>query len=159
MDGGSLKVLLGKGWTLEQIGAHFEEPGPATQPAVRRAGERRGRGDGGPAVRASRRTRVRARGASHFRCKRCRVDAINRRRREVKAILVAQAGGRCCVRGYDGHPAALEFHHLDPSLKRLNVSASGVGLALETLRAEARKCVLLCSNSTPRWSTAVARCR
>jgi hypothetical protein len=41
---------------------------------------------------------------------------------------------------------ALHFHHLDPSRKRLAINAKGVSLALETLRAEAQKCVLLCSN-------------
>jgi hypothetical protein len=39
---------------------------------------------------------------------------------------------------------ALEFHHLDPSQKRLEVNAKGVSLALETLWSEAQKCVLLC---------------
>lgn len=85
-------------------------------------------------------------GRGYYRCTHCRTDAISRRRRKVKATLVAEAGGKCCICGYDRHPAALEFHHLDPLEKRLNVSASGVGLALDTLRAEARKCVLLCSN-------------
>ncbi len=42
--------------------------------------------------------------------------------------------------------AALQFHHVDPTQKRLGLSASGVALSLETLRAEAQKCVLLCSN-------------
>jgi hypothetical protein len=41
---------------------------------------------------------------------------------------------------------ALEFHHLDPGEKRLEVNAKGVSLALETLRAEAQKCILLCAN-------------
>jgi hypothetical protein len=41
---------------------------------------------------------------------------------------------------------ALHFHHLDPSVKRLAINAKGVAVALEKLRAEARKCVLLCSN-------------
>jgi transposase len=85
-------------------------------------------------------------GRGYYRCKRCRSEAITRRRRKVKEILVAEAGGRCCLCGYDRHPAALEFHHLDPSQKRRHVSAGGVGVALDTLRAEARKCVLLCSN-------------
>lgn len=48
--------------------------------------------------------------------------------------------------GYDRSYRALEFHHLDPSEKRLELSAQGVTLALDVLRAEARKCVLLCSN-------------
>ncbi len=215
MDGESLKVLLGKGWTLEQIAAHFgrhpstvsywmnkhgllavnrerhaarggieerltalveagmsiaqiAEELDRSKATVRHWLKRHGLSTKNPPRRRSPplveqakadgvqtvvlpcehhgETEFVLEGRGYFRCKRCRVEAINRRRRKVKAILVAEAGGRCCVCGYDGHPAALEFHHLDPSLKRLNVSASGVGLALETLRAEARKCVLLCSN-------------
>jgi hypothetical protein len=85
-------------------------------------------------------------GRGYYRCKRCRVDAVARRRREVKAILVAEAGGRCAICGYDRHPRALAFHHLDPIEKRLESMPKGVALALATLRAEARKCVLLCAN-------------
>lgn len=44
------------------------------------------------------------------------------------------------------HPCALEFHHLDPALKRMSLTAGGIGYALDTLREEAQKCVLLCSN-------------
>ena len=66
--------------------------------------------------------------------------------RGEKEILVDEAGGRCCLCGYDRCLAALEFHHLDPLEKRLEINAKGTSLALDTLRAEARKCVLLCSN-------------
>jgi transposase-like protein len=82
----------------------------------------------------------------YYRCKRCRSEAVARRRRKVKEILVGEAGGRCCICGYDQHPSALEFHHLNPMEKRMPVSASGISYGLETLRAEAKKCVLLCSN-------------
>jgi len=41
---------------------------------------------------------------------------------------------------------ALHFHRVEPELKRHSINAKGVALALEKLRAEARKCVLLCSN-------------
>jgi transposase len=86
-------------------------------------------------------------GRGHYRCKRCRSETISRRRRRVKEILVLEAGGRCCVCGYDRHPAALQFHHVDPSIKVLPVStASANGASLDALRAEAKKCVLLCSN-------------
>lgn len=85
-------------------------------------------------------------GRGYYRCKRCRAEAVSRRRRKVKAILVDEAGGRCCVCGYDRYAGALHFHHLDPSQKRLEVNAKGSSLSLATLRAEARKCVLLCSN-------------
>src|SRR5579864_7355155 len=85
-------------------------------------------------------------GRGYYRCKRCRSEAVSRRRRKLKEILVAEAGGRCCICGYDKHPAALEFHHLDPLQKRMPISARGIAYALETLRDEARKCKLLCAN-------------
>jgi transposase len=81
-----------------------------------------------------------------YRCRRCRAEAVSRRRRRVKRILVAEAGGCCRLCGYDRHPAALAFHHLDPAQKRFVVSAWGISLGLDRLREEARKCVLLCAN-------------
>jgi transposase len=91
-------------------------------------------------------TEFRLEGRGYYRCKRCRSEAVSRRRQRVKAILVAEAGGRCVICGYDRHVAALSFHHLEPDQKLMNVSARGVALAIDTLRAEARKCVLLCAN-------------
>lgn len=85
-------------------------------------------------------------GQGHYRCRRCRAEAVTRRRRRVKRILVAEAGGACQRCGYDRYPGALAFHHLDPATKRLMVSAAGFGLGIDTLRAEAGKCVLLCAN-------------
>ena len=40
----------------------------------------------------------------------------------------------------------LEFHHLDPKDKRLGISAGGLTLSIESLRAEVAKRVLRCSN-------------
>jgi transposase len=85
-------------------------------------------------------------GRGYYRCKRCRSEAVTKRRRKVKAILVAEAGGRCVICGYDRYLGALAFHHLDPVQKRLHVSADGNGYALDTLGAEATKCVVLCAN-------------
>lgn len=85
-------------------------------------------------------------GRGYYRCKRCRSDAVVRRRRKVKAILVAEAGGACCICGFDRNMRALHFHHVEPSLKRHELNAKGVAIALEKLRVEAQKCVLLCSN-------------
>jgi hypothetical protein len=42
--------------------------------------------------------------------------------------------------------SALEFHHIDPATKEFGVSRSGVTRSIARSRAEARKCVLLCSN-------------
>jgi hypothetical protein len=41
---------------------------------------------------------------------------------------------------------ALHFHHVEPAEKRLELNAKGISLSLDTLRAEAQKCVLLCSH-------------
>jgi len=85
-------------------------------------------------------------GRGYYRCRRCRAEAVSRRRRKVKETLVREAGGACAICGYGQNMRALHFHHLEPSEKRIEINAKGVALSLETLRAEARKCVLLCSN-------------
>jgi transposase len=85
-------------------------------------------------------------GRGYYRCKRCRSEQIARHRRRLKETLVAEAGGCCLVCGYDRCVSALAFHHLDPSSKRLGISAGGLTLSLDTVRAETAKCVLLCSN-------------
>jgi hypothetical protein len=84
-------------------------------------------------------------GRGYYRCKRCRMEGVTRHRRKTKDILVADAGGCCCVCGYDRRRGALQFHHLDPQSKRLAIGQGGA-LSLEMLRAEAKKCVLVCSN-------------
>jgi transposase len=82
----------------------------------------------------------------YFKCARCRSEAVTRRRKRVKAILVAEAGGRCALCGYDRCQAALEFHHLVPVEKDFELSHRGITRSLARARAEAAKCVLLCSN-------------
>ena len=85
-------------------------------------------------------------GDGYYRCRRCRVESVVRRRRRVKELLVTDAGGHCYICGYDRCVGALEFHHVDPDDKRMALSGAGVTLALDVLLAESRKCVLLCSN-------------
>jgi transposase len=81
-----------------------------------------------------------------YRCMRCRAEAVSRRRRLVRETLVREAGGRCAICGYDAYVGALEFHHIDPSVKRFGLSNRGVTRSLESLREEASKCILLCGN-------------
>jgi DNA-binding CsgD family transcriptional regulator len=88
--------------------------------------------------------RLDARGT--YRCKRCVQERVAERRRKVKRILVAEAGGRCRMCGYDRCVAALQFHHVDPRGKSFSLSAQGVTRGIEAAREEARKCVLLCAN-------------
>lgn len=81
-----------------------------------------------------------------FRCVKCSVAAVSERRRQVKRQLVEEAGGRCRICGFDGHQSALQFHHLDPSTKAFQLSQRGITRGIGRMRAEARKCVLLCAN-------------
>ena len=84
-------------------------------------------------------------GTGHFRCPHCAAQSVTDRRRRVKEILVAEAGGRCILCGYDRFAGALQFHHMDPATKSFGLSLSGLGRSLEKMRAEAAKCVLLCA--------------
>jgi 5-methylcytosine-specific restriction endonuclease McrA len=91
-------------------------------------------------------TRFRRDRRGSYRCARCQSDAVAARRRQIKAILVKEAGGSCRLCGYDRYVGALQFHHLDPDAKRFALSVRGLTRSLEKAREEARKCVLLCSN-------------
>ncbi len=81
-----------------------------------------------------------------FRCAKCTTTSVSERRRSVKRTLVAEAGGSCTLCGFDTHPAALQFHHRDPSKKAFHLSHGGMTRGIGRTRAEARKCVLLCAN-------------
>jgi hypothetical protein len=81
-----------------------------------------------------------------FRCVRCRSEQVANKRRRIKLVLIAEAGGSCILCGYSRCAAALQFHHLDPSTKRFSLSHDGVTRSLSQARAEASKCVLLCAN-------------
>lgn len=90
-------------------------------------------------------TRFHPRGVGHWRCLKCRSQHVTDRRRRVKALLIAEAGGACVLCGYDRSVVALQFHHLDRTAKRFAIG-HGTTLSLEATRAEAAKCVLLCAN-------------
>jgi transposase len=85
-------------------------------------------------------------GRGYYRCKRCRMERVSRRRRKIKLMLVAEAGGRCVLCGYDRCVAALHFHHVDPTTKRFHLSMQGATRSVAAARAEMSKCVLLCAN-------------
>jgi transposase len=81
-----------------------------------------------------------------LRCAKCQSEAVARRRRKVKEILVSEAGGRCVLCGYSKHPVALHFHHVDPSTKSFGLGVRGITRSIARLREEASKCVILCAN-------------
>jgi hypothetical protein len=93
----------------------------------------------------------------HIRCLRCRVESVTRRRRRIKEILVAEAGGCCAACGYDRYLGALHFHHVDRATKSFSVAQMGLTRSLARSRAEARKCVLLCANCHAEIEAGAAR--
>ena len=73
-----------------------------------------------------------------FYCKRCNVERTNRLRREYRAEIIALAGGKCALCGYDRFSGALEFHHIDPTTKSFSLDL-GKMVARERVIAEAAK--------------------
>lgn len=157
----ALAALTAKGLTLSEIAGRFgvsqttvrywiQQYGLTKPVAVRRAAAER-------ALAAGRRTvdgECKKHGPTQFviensgrvRCRRCRVEAVSNWRRRAKAKLVAEAGGRCVLCGYDRCVAALQFHHTDPGKKEFALSNAGVPRSIDVLREEASKCMLLCGN-------------
>jgi transposase-like protein len=92
------------------------------------------------------RTDFRLEGRGAYRCLKCRAERVADRRREVKEILVAEAGGACVHCGYDSYLGALQFHHRDPVAKAFGIGQEGITRSLAAMRAEAAKCDLVCAN-------------
>jgi transposase-like protein len=89
---------------------------------------------------------VRTGARGYYRCPTCTTERVAEYRRQLKQILVAEAGGRCAVCGYDAYTGALQFHHVDRRQKRFGLALGGLTRGLAEVRQEARKCVLLCGN-------------
>ncbi len=81
-----------------------------------------------------------------YKCKKCNVEAVARRRKRVRLLLISEAGGQCIRCGYDRCSAALEFHHRDPATKEFPLGARGLTMSLKRMQQEAAKCDLLCAN-------------
>ena len=84
-------------------------------------------------------------GKKVWRCKKCNVDAVTRKRYKLKEKAVEYLGGKCIVCGYNNCLAALEFHHPDKN-KEFGIAHKGYTRSWEKVKAELDKCVLVCSN-------------
>ena len=150
-EGLSIRAISARtGFSPASVRYWMQRHGLTTFAARRRADGRRAKADGRSnalmecAVHG--RTHFRLEGRGAYRCLKCRSEGVAERRRRVKEILVAEAGGACLLCGYDRFPGALQFHHLDPAAKTFAIGHEGVTRSLEAMRAEAAKCVLLCAN-------------
>ena len=78
-------------------------------------------------------------------CKSCHRNRMRKKRREFKLDYIAYLGGICLRCGYKEHPAAMDFHHIDPSQKEFHLGKYQNKLN-DKVRKELDKCVLLCAN-------------
>jgi transposase len=128
----------------------LDRHGLATYASKRRADGRRARAEGELETKMEcprhGLTRFRLEGRGAYRCLLCRQERVAERRRTVKEILVAEAGGACVLCGYDRYLGALQFHHIDPGTKAFALSQAGASRSLDKMRAEAEKCALVCAN-------------
>lgn len=83
---------------------------------------------------------------SRWRCKKCRVEAVQKRREKIKELAIKYKGGKCCICGYNKCYRALEFHHLDPNSKDFSIGRNGHTRAWERVKLELDKCILVCAN-------------
>lgn len=78
-------------------------------------------------------------------CKACTSDQTIERMRRFKEQCVAYKGGKCFRCGYERCIDALEFHHINPKEKDLQLSA-GKGYRFDRAKPELDKCSLACAN-------------
>lgn len=63
-----------------------------------------------------------------------------------KLTLIDYKGGQCEICGYNDNLAALEFHHIDPNLKKFPLDSKHLSNSKwEIIKEEADKCQLLCA--------------
>jgi hypothetical protein len=79
-----------------------------------------------------------------YRCKKCSVDAVHKRRHKLKDKAIEYKGSKCEKCGYNKSKRALSFHHLDPNEKEFAVSSANK--SWEKVKSELDKCMLLCMN-------------
>lgn len=83
--------------------------------------------------------------SAKYQCKSCWNKRTAQSQKDKVKQLKEEYGGKCSRCGYDKCIDALEFHHLDPTVKEFHLGEAR-GLKIETLRAELDKCELVCRN-------------
>ena len=67
-----------------------------------------------------------------------------KRRRELTNWLITN--NKSCSFCGENEPCCLDFHHIDPSLKKMSISAAFRSVSKERVLSEINKCVILCAN-------------
>jgi hypothetical protein len=82
-------------------------------------------------------------------CKDCNKQNVIDRKRQFKLKCLEYKSSQCSKCGYNKCPAALEFHHLDPSTKDFipsHYSNTSWDKNKDKVMKELDKCIVLCAN-------------
>jgi hypothetical protein len=78
-------------------------------------------------------------------CKTCAAKKTKYPRQRFKEECIAYKGGKCIMCGYFKCPAALEFHHRNPTEKEFSLRDIYTVILTDAVKVELDKCDLLCS--------------
>ncbi len=78
-----------------------------------------------------------------YRRRRCGSCNTKIRRHRNKLAAIRLLGGQCIDCGFNGHPVAFQFHHVQK--KSFTIGAVG-NKSWHVIKEELKKCILLCSN-------------
>lgn len=74
------------------------------------------------------------------------MEAVHKRRVDIKRLAVEYKGGKCEICSYSKSIKALEFHHTDPTQKDFAISGGGKTRSFDKMKVELDKCLMLCAN-------------
>lgn len=74
------------------------------------------------------------------------IKAVAKRRKKIREMSIEYLGSKCEICGYDRCHDALDFHHRDPGRKEFGISQKGLTRSWKRVKAELKKCILLCAN-------------
>lgn len=77
-------------------------------------------------------------------CYECAPEGKQLTRSEFLNVIRKQKGSKCQRCGYDTYLGALDFHHIDPTIKEFTVGNRD--FKLEECVEEIKKCVMICAN-------------
>lgn len=73
-------------------------------------------------------------------------QAVAKRRKKIKAMVVEYKGGKCILCGYKRSVEVFDLHHVRSTSKEFGLSSDGLTRSWKRTKAEADKCVLVCAN-------------
>lgn len=91
--------------------------------------------------------RDKKKGTRRSECKVCHSDYMKTKYQEKKELVNNLKRNQCCAKCGDNRAYVLDYHHIDPNIKEMNISRmlsnrSNINHVIQ----EIDKCIILCSN-------------